>query len=112
MDYPKLIRNYNSVGDLPQESFKVQSMTSSGIMNFLQESEDNFVFGVKSESWGGEKDISNICSMLPRVSIQGEDLMNLGNVIRTKDGVFRSNILGKDGFEFFLLELFFWHDIS
>lgn len=57
-------------------------------MNFLEETEHELVLGVQSEDVGSHEQISNIGSPLPGVSVEGEQGVELGDVLGREDGVF------------------------
>lgn len=74
-------------------------------MDLVEESEDELVFGVEAEGGGGEEDITDIGSALTGVGVEGEDCVQLSNVVSTEDRVFGSDVLGKDCLKILLLEL-------
>jgi hypothetical protein len=47
----------------------------SSIMELLDQSKHEFVFGTETKSVGGEKDFSYISSSLARVCVKGEESM-------------------------------------
>lgn len=73
-------RRSESGGKFSQESFEVKSLSLSGIVNIRDESEDDFVFGVKSEGLSGLEEISAISSSLSGVSVKGEESVELSDV--------------------------------
>jgi hypothetical protein len=81
-------------------------------VDFVDKSEDKLVFGIEAESGGGKEDVPNIGSPLTRISVEGENCVELSNVISAEDGVLGSDVLGKDGLQILLLEFSFGHDIS
>lgn len=105
-------QKYNSGGEFLKESFEVEGVASSLIMDLMEKSEDELVFGIETKSGSGEEDIPDISSPLARVSIEGENCVDLSNVVSSKDGVFGSNVLGKDCLQILFLKFSFWHDIS
>ena len=78
----------------------------SGIVNIREESEDDFVFGIKSEGLGGLEEISAISSSLSGVSVKGEESVELSDVFWCEDGVLGGDVFSKDGLEFFGLDFF------
>lgn len=53
----------------------------SVIMNFLEESENKFIFGVEAEGAGGDKQISDISSSLPGVCVEREQGVQFSDVV-------------------------------
>lgn len=64
------MKKYDAVGELLQEGLEVKGLTVGGVIDFLDESVDEFILGIKSESAGSEKDISCIGSSLTRIGIE------------------------------------------
>ena len=50
-------------------------------MDLLDESKDELVFGVEAESGGSDEDISDISSSLPWIGIEGEECVQLSNMV-------------------------------
>lgn len=84
----------------------------SAVVNVLKDSEDELVFGVKTKSAGSDKQISNICSSLSGISVEGEESVQFGDVFGREDRVFGCNVFCEDGLEFFLLDFLLGHDKS
>ena len=101
---------YDSGCQLLEELLEVKGSSVSSIMDFVKKSEDELVFGIETKSTCSHEDVSDIGSSLSGISIEGEEGMKLSDVFRWEDGVFGGYILGKDGFEFFLLDFSFGHD--
>lgn len=80
-----------------------------GVIDFLEEAEDELVLGIESESACSEEDLSDISASLARVGIEGEEGMEFGNAFRSEDGVLGSNILSQDCLELFLLNFTLRH---
>lgn len=112
MGFPTSYITYDSGGQLLKEAFEVQGVTSSVIVDFLDQSEDELVLGVKAEGRGSQEDISHICSPLAWVSIEGEDSMQFSNMLSAENWIFGSNIFGQHSLQFLLLDLLPAHDIS
>lgn len=74
-------------------------------MDLVEESEDELVFGVEAEGGGGEEDVADIGSALAGVGVEGEDCVELSDVVGSEDGIFGSDVLGEDGLKILLLEL-------
>jgi hypothetical protein len=75
MGFPTLLEYYNAVGELLQEGFEVKGLSMGSIMDLLNQSEDEFVFGTETEGVSSEKDFSYISSSLARVCVKGEKSM-------------------------------------
>jgi hypothetical protein len=84
----------------------------SGVVDLLDQPEDQLVFGIESESTGSEKDFSDIGSSLARISVEVEEGLELSNALSAEDRILGADVLGKDCFELFLLDLFLGHDGS
>ena len=53
-DVPKIIgNNYDFIDQTVNELIEINSISSRGISDFLENSEDEFVFGVESEDFSG-----------------------------------------------------------
>ena len=78
-------------------------------MNLLEESEDEFVFGVEAQGAGSHEEVSDVSSSLPGVGVEREESMEFDDVIGGEDGVFGGDILGEHGLEFFLLDFSLRH---
>lgn len=59
----------------------------SGILDLLEESENEFVFVVESEGACGHEEIANICSSLSGVSVKREECVEFGDVLGGEDWV-------------------------
>lgn len=73
MDCPESMKKYDAVGELLEEGLEVESLAVGCVVDFLDEPEDEFIFGIKSEGASSEKDISCISSPLARIGIEGEE---------------------------------------
>ena len=102
------IKNYDSGSQGFQEFFEIQSVTWV-IGNFVKGSEDNVVFLVEAQSFGGHEDVLDINSSLSRVGIKWEEGVDFSNTVVGEDGVLSDNILGEDSLEIFGLNLFSAH---
>jgi hypothetical protein len=81
-----------------------------GVMDFGEESENEFVFAVKAKSACSQQNISNVSSPLPGVSVKREKSVKFGDVLGREDGVLGGNVFREHGFEFLFLDLPFGHD--
>ncbi len=82
------------------------------ILNFLEKSEDDFIFSIETESGGSDEKLSYIGSSLTRVGIKREERVKFGDLLRWEDWIFGSDVFAKDCFEFFIEDIFSWsHDI-
>lgn len=100
---------YDSVGELSQELFEVKRGSVSGVVDFLNKSEDEFILGIETESAGSHEHISDVCSSLPGVGIEGEEGVELGDMFWRENWVFGGDVFGEDGLEFFFLNLLLGH---
>lgn len=107
MGYPEYSQTYDSGSQFLEELLEVKSSSVCGIMNLVEESENKFVFCIKTEGACSHENISYISSSLPGISIKGEKSVKFGDVFRREDWVFGGNILGEDSFEFFFLDFSF-----
>jgi hypothetical protein len=112
MDFPILSERYDSAGKFLEEPFEIQSVSVSAVVNFVEKSDDNLVFWVKAQGGGGEQNVSNISSSLTRIGVKRENCVDFGDVVGWEDRIFWSDVLGEDGFEILLCDLFLWHEIS
>ena len=78
----------------------------------MQDSENNIEFGVKTQSFGSQENISDINSSLSWISIEWEQGVKISDGVWGEDGIFSSNILGEDSLKIFGLDLFSGHEIS
>ena len=112
MGFPKIkITNYDSSSQSFQELFEVQSITWC-FAHFVQDSENNIEFGIKTQSLGSQENISDINSSLSWISIEWEQSVKFSNGVWGEDGIFSSNILWEDSLKIFGLDLFSGHEIS
>ena len=98
------IKNYDSGSQSLQELFEVYCITWA-LSNFVEDSEDDVILGIKSKSSGGQEKISDINSSLSGISIEWEQSVDFGDGVRGEDGVFSGDILGEDSLEVFGLNL-------
>ena len=109
MGFPKFkITYYDSGSQGLQELFEVQSITWC-FGEFVQDSENNIEFGVKTQSFGSQENISDINSSLSWISIKWEQSMKISDGVRGEDGVFSGDFFTEDSLEIFLLNFFSAH---
>lgn len=109
MDCPEWNKKYDAVGELLEEGLEVESLAIGGVVDFLDEPEDEFVLGIKSEGAGSEKDISCISSSLARIGIEREEGVQFGNAIGAEHWILGTDVLGKHCLELLLLNLTLGH---
>lgn len=109
MDCPEWMQKYDAVGELLEEGLEVEGLAVGGLVDFLDESEDKLVLGIKSESASSEEDISGISSSLARIGIEGEEGVQFGNAFGTEHWVLGADVLGKHCLELLLLDLTLGH---
>ena len=66
-------KKYDAGGEFLEESFKVEGVSTGGVIDFLEKSEDKLVFGLKAEGAGSEEEFSDISPSLSGVGIEGEE---------------------------------------
>ena len=93
---------YDFVVQCFDELFEVDCISSGGVSNFLNNSEDEWILDIKAKNLSGHEDISDIDLSLPGVSVEGEELMELVEMVLTEEWVFSANVLGHDLIEVFL----------
>jgi len=98
-------KKYDAGGEFFEESFKVEGVSTGGVIDFLEESEDKLVFGLKAEGAGSEEEFSDISPSLSGIGVEGEEGVQLTDVFCCKDWIFGSNVLGKDVLQLLLLDL-------
>jgi hypothetical protein len=52
---------------------EVEGRTMGGVINFLDESVDELILGIKAEDVGSEEDLSDVSSSLAWISIEREE---------------------------------------
>ena len=109
MDCPEWIKKYDAGGELLQEGLEVEGLAVGGVVDLLDEPEDELVFGIESEGAGSEKDISCISSSLAGIGIEGEEGVQFGNAVGAEHWVLGTDVLGKHCLQLFLLDLTLGH---
>ena len=94
---------YHFVCKFFQEGFEVKGISSNLVADFLQCSENNLEFCVKTQSLSSHQNISDISSSLSWVSIKRKHWVKVSNEIKREDWVLSSNIFSQDSFQIFLL---------
>lgn len=75
----------------------------------MKDSEDNIIFAIEAEGACSHEKILDIDSSLPGVGVEWEESVEFGDVLSSEDGVFSSDVFGKDCLEIFGLNFLFAH---
>jgi hypothetical protein len=100
---------YQSLGDLLEELLEVEGSAVGAVIDVLEETEDELVFGVEAESAGSDEEVASVCSSLSGVCVEAEEGVELLDVLGRQHWVLGGDVFAEDGLEFLVLNLFFGH---
>ena len=96
---------YHAVGDFLEELFEVEGSAVGAVIDLLDESEDQLVLGVEAEGARSHQQVPHIGSPLPRVGVEREQCVQLGDVLRREHWVLGGDVLAQHGLQLLILDL-------